>query len=240
LEKRVSIPQVKARLDLIKAIQTDAFWKDSNILGLEKIRQELRELMKFLDDESGHSIVTTTLTDLILESKDGLNLSPIGTYEFEDYKKKVNRYVSEHGNVAAIHKLTHNIPLKSEDYEELERVLTQELGSQEDYKREFGDTPFGLMIRKIAKLDHAAVEQAFANFINDQSLNQSQIVFVRKVIAYVEQNGYMEDQEIAQSPFNYPFSFVKLFSTEQQRGLMFIIRQIKNNALVVTAQRDAR
>lgn len=62
------------------------------------------------------------------------------SYDFEDYKKKVNRYVEEHGNSIAIHKLTHNIPLTETDYQELERVLTTELGSKDDYQREYGDT----------------------------------------------------------------------------------------------------
>ena len=57
---------------------------------------------------------------------------------------------------------------------------------------EFGNTPFGLLIRKIAKLDHEAAMQAFSQFINDQSLNPQQIAFVYKVIHYVETNGYME------------------------------------------------
>jgi len=51
------------------------------------------------------------------------------------------------------------------DYNELERVLTSELGSREDYVREFGDTPFGLLVRKIAKLDHDAAMQAFSDFV---------------------------------------------------------------------------
>ena len=41
--------------------------------------------------------------------------------------------------------------------------------------REFGDTSFGLLIRKIAKLDHEAVMAAFSDFINDQSMNPKQI-----------------------------------------------------------------
>ena len=90
---------------------------------------------------------------------------------------KVSRYIHEHGNALAIYKLTHNIPLASGDYEELERVLTQELGNEQDYKREFGETPFGLLVRRIAKLDHEAAMEAFSEFINDQSLNQRQIAF---------------------------------------------------------------
>ena len=54
--------------------------------------------------------------------------------------------MNENGDTLAIHKLTHNIPLTDGDYQELERVLTSELGSRQDYEREFGDTPFGLLI----------------------------------------------------------------------------------------------
>lgn len=84
----------------------------------------------------------------------------------------MNRYIGEHGSTLAIYKLTHNIKLTQGDYQELERILTCELRSREDYKREFGDTPFGILVRKIAKLDHDAARQAFSVFINDESLNQ--------------------------------------------------------------------
>ena len=40
-------------------------------------------------------------------------------------------------------------------------LFTSELGSKEDYAREFKDTPFGLLVRKVAKLDHEAAMQAF-------------------------------------------------------------------------------
>ena len=76
------------------------------------------------------------------------------------------------------------------DYQELERVLTNELGSQEDYEREFGNTPFGLLVRKIAKLDHEAAMQAFSAFINDQSLDQKQIAFVSFLLRSFEKNVF--------------------------------------------------
>jgi len=157
-------------------------------------------------------------------------------YDFEDYKKKVNRYVNEHGNSIVIHKLTHNIPLTASDYAELERVLTQELGSKEDYEREFGTTPFGLLIRKIAKLDHDAAMEAFSVFINDASLNQKQIAFVHKIINHVEQNGYMEDiKELMKPPFDKPISFIKLFDVKTRTALMQKINEIRDNAVNVVA-----
>ena len=92
----------------------------------------------------------------------------------------MNRYIEENKDHIAIHKLRNNIPLTQKDYEELERIFTSELGTVEDYKREFKDTPFGLLVRRIAKMEYEAAAAAFSDFINDQSLTHEQIVFVRR------------------------------------------------------------
>lgn len=128
------------------------------------------------------------------------------------------------------------IPLSHGDYQELERVLTSELGSKEDYEREFGDTPFGLLIRKIAKLDHDAAMEAFSQFINDQSLNQKQIAFLHKIINHIEQNGYMESVTmLTKPPFDKPLSFTRLFDKKMQIAIMAAINKVKDNAVVIAA-----
>lgn len=234
-EKKITIPQIKAKLPTIKEINSDPYWAANDVLLFEKTREELRDLMKFLvDDGPIKKPITTKLMDPIIDIKEGQKLDP--AYDFEDYRKKVNRYVNEHGNSIVIHKLTHNIPLTVSDYAELERVLTQELGSKEDYKREFGDTPFGLLVRKIAKIDHDAAMEAFSVFINDASLNQKQIAFVHKIINHVEQNGYMEDiKELMKPPFDKPISFIKLFDVKTRTALMQKINEIRDNAVNVVA-----
>ena len=170
----------------------------------------------------------------MLARKEGETLD--AAYDFEDYRKKVNRYVEEHKNDEVIYKLNHNLPLSKGDYAELERILTQELGSGDDYKREYGDTPFGLLIRKIAKLDHESAMSAFSAFINDASLNQRQIEFILKIIAHIENNGYIEDVKILMKPpFDKPLSFIKMFDAQTRNALIQTIETIKNNALQVVA-----
>ena len=234
LERKVSIPQVKAKLPIIKEVNTDAFWNANDVLLYERVRKELRELIKFLNDVDPRKPIITRLSDPIIDQKEGDPMEP--GYDFEDYRAKVNRYVNENGNALAIYKLTHNIPLSAADYRELEHVLTSELGSKEDYEREYGDTPFGLLIRKIAKLDHEAAMQAFSQFINDQSLNQKQIAFVHKIINHIEQNGYMENvTELQNPPFDKPISFVKLFDARTRAALLAAINKVKENAVVIAA-----
>lgn len=234
LERKAAVPQVAEKLDFIRDVQTEEFWSAGDILLFERARRELRELIKFLDDggEERRRVVTK-LADPVLERREGEALE-VG-YDFDDYRAKVNQYINEHGDIPAIYKLTHNVPLTREDYAALERVLTVELGSAEDYRREFGETPFGLLVRSIAKMDHAATMEAFSNFINDQSLNDAQIAFVSKVISYIEQNGYMEAEDLRRPPFDKPKGFARLFDAKTGRALMSAIKAVRDNAVNVRA-----
>lgn len=234
LEKKSAIPQIAHKLPVIRQIETDEFWDAKDILLFEMVRRELRDLIQFIEDGGNKRIIETAFTDVITDMQEGQTLE--AAYDFEDYRKKVNRYVNEHGDTMAIFKLTHNIPLSSGDYNELERVLTSELGSREDYIREYGETPFGLLIRKIAKLDHDAALQAFSAYINDAKLNERQIAFVRKIILHIEQNGYMENLgDLQKPPFDKPISFIKMFDPKTRASLMKTIREITENATNIIA-----
>lgn len=232
LASRITIPQIKEKIELINTISTDEFWQSSDILNLENVRIELRSLIKFIDDKGGNNTIYTNLADIVLEIKEGEGLEP--AYDFEDYKLKVNRYIEENRDHIAIYKLRNNIPLTARDYESLEHIFTGELGTAEDYQREFQDTPFGLLVRKIAKLEYEAACMAFSEFINDQSLSQAQIVFVKKVIDYVVQNGYIENVSILMNPpFDRPQNFIKLFDGSKQKQLIETVTQIKDNAVKI-------
>lgn len=233
LEQKAIIPKIKEKLSLIQTVTTDEFWASGDILLFEKIRVELRDLIKFTVDEgTGKRPIMTSLADPILSRKEGDILD--AAYDFEDYRLKVNRYIEQHKDHIAIWKLRNNVKLELGDYQALESIFTKELGNEEDYKREFGDTPFGLLIRKIAKLEHEAAMKAFSKFINDESLNQQQIVFVKKIVDYVEQNGYIENiTELMKPPFDKPMSFVKLFDSKRQAEIVKLVNEIKENAVEV-------
>src|SRR5699024_388936 len=102
LERKASIPQIKAKLPILQEIHTDAFWDAKDILRFEYVRKELRDLIRFLDEGGGESRqIVTKLTDPIIDSQEGVQLE--AAYDFEDYRAKVNRYVNEHGNTLAIY-----------------------------------------------------------------------------------------------------------------------------------------
>ncbi|MGI6362193.1 MAG: DEAD/DEAH box helicase family protein [Bacillota bacterium] len=231
LTERATIPQIKAQLEFINTIGTEEFWQNSDILNFEMARQELRELIKFIVDEGSGRTIYTNLKDEVTSITPGQVLPP--AYDFEAYRIKVNRYIEVNKDHIAIHKLRNNIPLTQKDYEELERIFTSELGTAEDYKREFKDTPFGLLVRRIAKMEYDAAAAVFSEFINDQSLTQEQIVFVKKVIDYIVKNGYIENvSDIMRPPFDKPKSFIRLFDGSKQKRLAELINSVRANAVI--------
>ena len=230
LESIGSIAAVKPHLPLIRSTQDPSFVSSNDILKFEEVREKLRSLIRLIPREQEQD-VDTSLSNPEIGREEGVELD--AGYDFEDYRQKVNQYVHSNRNMLVIHKLTHNQKLTQGDYKELERILTVELGNKEDYKREFGDTPFGLLIRKIAKLDHDAAMEAFSGFINEENLTAQQIYFVQQIISYVENNGYMEDAGVLlRAPFDRPVPFFRLFKEEQQKKLIVAINEIRANAEV--------
>ena len=57
------------------------------------------------------------------------------------------------------------------------------------------------------------------------------IAFVRNLIAYVEEHGYIDDMSILlKSPFDRPMPFVRLYSPEDQKKIISIVNDINDNA----------
>lgn len=229
LQQMITIPQIKEKLPYIQTITEEHFFDDISALKLEEIRRELRGLIRFLVNVGPRRRdVITHLDDPVTTIEYGVEVDI--DEDFTDYKLKVERYFKDYSNTLVIQKLHRNLPMTSKEFEDLERIFTYELGSADDYSRAYGDTPFGLLVRKLVKLDHDAAMEAFAEFINTESLNEQQISFVHKVVNYIVENGYMDLKALGQPPFDRPQPFVRLFSTKQQTGLVAIINSIRANA----------
>ncbi len=228
LQEMITIPQVKEKLPVLQRVTEEGFFDGVSALELERIRRELRGIVRFLQTGPGRRDVVTHLADPVVSIEYGVGADP--GEDFADYRLKVERYLRDYGDSPVIQKLHRNLPMTEAEFEELERVFTCELGSADDYERAYGDTPFGLLVRRLVKLDHDAAMDAFAEFINSESLTEQQISFIRKVVDYIVENGYMDPVVLTKPPFDRPQSFVRMFNAQQRMGLIAVIKGIRENA----------
>ena len=230
LSGKMSIPQVGAQKETIEKVQTQDFWDNVNVMELEEVRSALRDLLQYLDKEK-RKIYYTEFDDKILDVKEGEPLSV--TDQFENYRKKVEYYLKSNENTMSVYKLRNNKPLNKADLAELERILWTELGSKEDYRKEYGETPIGRLVRKIVGVDREAVNEAFSQFLTDEKLNINQIRFVKLIVDYIVANGNIEDNSVfMKEPFKSVGSITTLFKDNMStaRNILDVVGMIKTNS----------
>lgn len=222
-----TIPQVKARDAVIRKVQTDEFWSGVDVLGLEEVREALRDLIKFIKVESS-SIYYTNFSDEFIGVVE--NSAEFPSTDLKSYRKKVNQYLLENRHHLSVYKLRTNKPLTSDDFLALEQILWSEIGTRGDYEREFGNTPLTVLVRQTVGLDPQAANEAFSEFLDDQNLDSRQIRFVKAIVDYVVINGVLEKKVLQEEPFRSIGSIVDLFPHGQALKIVSIIDELNKNA----------
>lgn len=205
-----ALPQVRDKSDLLQEVRSDHFTQNLNLVKLEQVRAELRSLLQFLTPKE-RKIYYTDFQDT-MQVKETHEVQ--GPQPAEIYRRKVEAYLQAHQDNLAVHKLRTNHQLTASDWRELERVLWQELGTQEDYAESYGDLPIGKLVRQTVGMDRASLEAAFADFLQDNQLNLRQLDFVRRIIDYLAKNGTMQPKDVQKSAFK-EFKVAKLFQNRR-------------------------
>jgi type I restriction enzyme R subunit len=161
------------------------------------------------------------------------NESELESDDLNNYKAKAEFYVRQHQDMAVISKLKSNIPLTEKDVEILEDIMWNELGTKQEYEAEYGEKPLGEFVREIVGLDMNAAKEAFAEYLNDVTLDSRQTYFVNQIVEYIVHNGLMKDLSVLQeSPFTDQGSIVDVFSDlSLWAGIRKVIDSVNANAL---------
>lgn len=225
-----NIPEIQAEADLInKILQTD-YVENAGINEFEHIREQLRDLMKYLPKVIGAKY-ETDFTDEILSTE--WNESELENDELKNYKEKAEFYIRQHEDNLVISKLRTNKPLTSTDISALEEILWKEVGTKQDYEQEFGNKPLGEFVREIVGLDMNAAKEAFSLYLSDTNLNSRQIYFVNQIVEYIVHNGMLKDFSVLQeSPFTDRGTVSEIFDDMNiWMGIRKIIESVNANAV---------
>ena len=223
-----NITEINEQSDLIGDILHTDYIVDCGVNEFERIREKLRDLMKYIP--KGGVIYETNFTDDIISIE--WNDSDLESDSLKNYRAKAEYYIREHQDNEAIKKLKSNIPLSKEDIKELENVLWSELGTKEEYEHEYGQKPLGELVREIVGLDMNAAKEAFSEYLENSNLDNRQIYFVNQIVEYIVHNGMMKDLSVLQdAPFTDQGSIVEIFTDiSVWMDIKSIIDNINENA----------
>lgn len=222
LKRLGTVPQVREKQELIMKASDEEYWNRASFFEIEKVRQELRELIKFIDTPPTvfwYPDIPDTLT--IEKEENPVVLT--STSDFSNYKKKVTKFLNGNMDNLIIFKIKHNQKLNELEKKDLERIMFEELGNNKEFVEAFGNKNVIEVVRNIVGLDKETANEIFSKYINDNRLNSKQIQFVKMLIDYVVKNGTISLEVLMEDPFSSLGSVSEVF--EGNIGTFKLIKQ---------------
>lgn len=201
LQEMGSLPQIQAKMGTIKEVLSDVSWQNISLQWLEKVRNDLRELMKFLLGDKGKWFVVD-IEDVISFDGECEGITPRMSY-----KQRIMDFLAANRHLPVLDKIYNMQQLTGDDIRELERILWEELGSREDYDKYTSGKMCGpnvaILIRSFIGVDRKEAVRRFGNFISGMELNADQEDFLMTIISYVCENGDITKEIVAnEAPFD--------------------------------------
>ncbi|MEJ4088326.1 DEAD/DEAH box helicase family protein [Galbibacter orientalis] len=235
LFKKRNIPEIAGKLGLIESIQTVEFWKNIKHSKLDELRESLRRLIKYLDPETQKPVYTDFEDTLDVANIKDVDILK-GYTGMQSYKDRVESFIIKNRNHLVINKLYKNIPVTDAEVKKLEEFLFNEgVGTREEFEKEYGLEPLTKFIRKIVGLDIEAANNLFSKFIQSGNLNANQIIFIQKIINYLNTNGILDKGLLTKPPFNehHEKGILGIFPDEEKIvKIISIIDQVNDNVNV--------
>ncbi len=203
LLSKAAVPQIMEKSEQLKTLVSEQFWAAPQMKDLETLREELRDLMKFLEGE-GSKTVIIHIDD---EVEDGGELNG-DLIDIRTYRQKVLDYLKEHSDMPVLRKISNLENINAEDLKALEDILWHQLGTKEEYAKEVEQQNLAVFVRSLIGLDQDAVNKKFGDFLNGNELSPQQQEFVKAIINYVRENGNICCEDLlVKTPFaNYNVS----------------------------------
>ena len=234
LSKKASIPSVAQKMNTIIEVQQKIFWEGATIPNIERIRIELRDIIKFLDAEDVPIYFTMFEDEYSGNQKEHILF--YGFNELGAYKRKVEQYLKEQSSNITIYKLRNNIPITKAELDSLDKMLFEQgtIGTKEEITKAYGDQPLGKFIRNIVGLDAQAAKLAFAEILNNQTLNAQQIRFIDAIINFLTVKGVIDPAVLFEPPFTdiNSYGVSGLFDDNTAAKIIQLIEGINHNAEV--------
>jgi type I restriction enzyme R subunit len=230
LEEKVTIPMVRAELELILEVQTDEFWQDITTSILESTRKRLRTLMKFIERKKRRTQFAD-FTDELGEEIAVQLLPGAAGHDVERFREKTQYFLKAHDDDPVIRKLRWNEPLTAADLDALEKMLIEAgAATAADVSKIRTGSGLGLFVRSLVGMDREAAKRAFSGFLDGKAFTANQIHFVNLMIDDLTRGGWMNPTRLYESPFTdfSPKGVDGVFDSTQVTQLVSILDGIRD------------
>ena len=226
LNEKASVPQVLQKASELKTLANSSLWEEPDVAEIERLREELRELMPLLKGEG----IGPLDIDIIDEIEESGFVVPDTLFDIRTYREKVIDNLLEHSDNEVIRKIHNLEPITNEDLQSLEFIPWHELGSQDEYMNTTSIDNLAAFVRSLIGLKQEAVNEKFGEYLSGNFFNSQQQEFVRTIISYVRNNGDIQVEDLVNAePFSN-FDLQEMFGVNL-KSVVDIIHVLHNSII---------
>jgi type I restriction enzyme R subunit len=206
---RPNVNQVRAKWELIERVKSNEFWENVSIAELERVRLELRGLIKLIETSAGPGLIPRVLD--VAEDQEKItyerHIPKLEGLQLAAYRQRVEELLIgliEDNDV--LQKIKSGKPVSSDELDQLTTlVLTQDASvNLNDLKVHFPDLADNLdiAIRSIIGMDSEIVNERFEDFVRRHpELSSKQIRFLSLLQNHIARFGSIEIERLYEPPF---------------------------------------
>ena len=182
LLKLKTIPAIVQQTQLISAmIDGEYLFAQFSLERAEMVRKTLRDLMTYLPNEKNYVVIN--VVDWV-ENNESAGPGPVS----KPYPQKAQEYLNI-SKLPSLAKLRNLDPLTDEEKKELESIFTIKLGTPAEFSAWSGGMDLLPFLRLQLGIADEAIDTKFGSFLNNQTLNPTQMSYCQQIIDYARKNG---------------------------------------------------
>lgn len=236
-ELRINLSQVAAKMPVIDQVKSGPFWTSPTVPDLEKLREELRGVMRYRLPKT-----TSVLPPKVLDVKEDVTLierkrivPKLAGLELVAYRNRVVKVLTDLFETSdTLKKIKAGQPVSDTDLQALvSLVLTQDPSLDLTDLMEYYPETAGHLdqaIRGIIGLDAGTVETRFSQFVAQHpELNSQQVKFLDLLRGHISKFGSIEVTDLFEPPFTMLHSdgLDGVFSNELATELLTVVGNFK-------------
>lgn len=218
---KMNLNQVRAKAEPIKQAREPDFWRNASLSEIEEKRVQLRNIMQYREKETGHGYDAP-----VIDIKDSHEVrEPQSTYlnavDMQAYRVKVEQALIELFETnPVLQKIRNGHAVTTQELDSLNSLVhTRHPEVNFDTLKNFYDSaaPLEQILRSIIGMDAGAVNNRFAEFIQDYpSLSAKQVQFLGMLKRQVQKSGAIEINTLYEMPFAALGDVDTLFDNDEQ------------------------
>ncbi len=199
INQKSHIKEVVEHKPSLEYITSDDFINNSTITHVDEIRQELRELLRFVDP-SAYEPIITDFKDVIDSTGDADEESVSLKITVDDFKtldEKIRFYIQENPGEPLVKEVQSLTKPTSEAIKKFKSEVIKIAKTADEYNELFKtDEDLVIFVRKNLEFNPICVK-GFLSYLGGLGFNAEQCNYAKELLVYISQNGFFNKQDLA-------------------------------------------